>query len=178
MVLRGEKDLLPEIKGQSFSTSSTTTDLEHLNVSSSSMSDDGTFGSIIFINTEDIIPSWLKDITCDISLWNSTDAAYRYVGITLLDDRKLTIIRYSPQQTRVISREPTCCWRVQVRISSTTNAYKHQPVAPSSRISPTEQISVKTGLSIHAKYGRNSRNHKRPIRCSLARYGGGNRGLR
>ena len=43
MVLKGEKNLLPEIKAPSPSVSSVTTDLDHLSVSSLSVEDDGMF---------------------------------------------------------------------------------------------------------------------------------------
>ena len=43
MVLKGEKNLLPEIKAPSPSVLSVTTDLDHLSVSSLSVEDDGMF---------------------------------------------------------------------------------------------------------------------------------------
>ena len=55
MVLKGEKALLSEIKGQSPSPSYATTNLEHLTISSLSVSDDGTFNSIIIISTDNIV---------------------------------------------------------------------------------------------------------------------------
>ena len=51
MVLKGEKNLLPEIKAPSPSASSVTTDLDHLSVSSLSVEDDGMFDLTILQRT-------------------------------------------------------------------------------------------------------------------------------